>query len=488
MSCLRLRKIKNPLDKSRFSRWDKQYINIPDCKCDKCRKSKKNDWLVRSYFEFTSKDSVAFFVTLDFDEAHLPRYNGVPCFDGKIITAFNERLRYFIPHKFRYLICPDYGDAFNRPHYHAAYIFDAGVISFEEFEFYIMSYWEYGQHTNIQTIDCKFKNPFKAFEYVCKYSLKDFNFDIAHREHNLPYRFRSQVHSSVGYGAQCLDPSEFKSARLIKEGIKFFDSPVITKEYLKNNKTLTIKIDNSDVGSVFAIPRYYELKLAYNYSWDPVEKKASLIRNETGFELLMNRHNDHYIYYREKFLSSRGYGLCNFPFIHEMLQKYFPDSPYNGCMWSDIFDDVVSSPFFDNYIRYKDYLCYGRWQKDSTPFEKSIMSLIPVPELDDFGNKYYRCSSVDTENESISFYLSDFDYNRCIEACFIFDLYNMVVSFDKSMYLDWKTKEDRKAHMRDKIKNNPQYYHYLRRKNFKFNSLTSKNYVSRSVLRPYPVL
>lgn len=485
MSCLRLRKIKNPIDSSRRTRFDKQYINIPDCQCDKCRKTKKNDWLVRSYFEFSSKPHDAFFVTLDFDESHLPHYNGKPCFDGRIIHSFNEVLRQACPVSFRYLIVSDYGDAFQRPHYHAAYIFDKDAISLDEFFGLVAIYWKYGQHTNIQQINSSYKNTFKAFEYVCKYSLKDFQYTLAAREAGFPHRFRSQVHASIGYGCQCMDPNEFNSLALLKRGLSFNDVPVITKDYLKNNTCVYISPKNDGVLVPYSIPRYYEMKLMYNYHWDSVEKKANLWRNDDGKELQRIRHNCHYIYYRDKFMASRNNGLCNYPIVHELFNKYFPDSPYNGLLWHDIYDDVIKNKYLHSYFRLKDYFEFGKYKVGSSFFDKQVFSLIPSASVDKYGNKYYKVSSVDEDVESEFFYISDEYINRCIEACFIFDLYCLLSNLSKADYLDWVAREDRKTHMRDKLKRFPNYRYYLLRKKFNFSSLNPSTYVSQYPLKTY---
>lgn len=485
MSCYRLRKIKNPIDLSRKTRFDKPYISIPDCKCDKCRKSKKNDWLVRSYFEFSSKPQDAFFVTLDFDDEHLPLFNGRPCFDGRIIHSFCEVLRQGLTIPFRYIITSDYGAAFARPHYHGAFIFDKGAISLDNFTSAVCKYWKYGTHQNIQSIDNKYKNPFKAFEYVCKYSLKDSFYNLACSEANFPYRYRSNVHTSIGFGIQCLDPNEFKSDSFIKRGINFLKSPVITKEYLKHNTCVYISPKNDGVKIPFAIPRFYEMKLMYDYHWDSVDKKAALWRNDDGRELQKIRHNVHYIRLKEQFLASRNYGITNFPLVHELLYKYFPNSPYNGCQWQDVYDDIIEHPLLDQYLRYKDYFTFDKWKPDATRFEKSIFSLIPVAECDNRANRYFKVASADFGVESESRYILAERIDRCVEALFMYDCFNVIMSYSKADYTDWQSREDFKSHMRQKIQKNPRYRYYLLRNKFKFSQLNSSNYVPHNPLRTY---
>ena len=119
--CLRKRKIKNPVkEKNRLS-ISKIDIDIPCGRCLQCTKKRQNDWLVRSYFEYISKPTDGFFVTLDFSELYVPLFNVksgvvatpedrsrylmfcddyqnqcqdiIPCFDGLLMTRFFEKLR-----------------------------------------------------------------------------------------------------------------------------------------------------------------------------------------------------------------------------------------------------------------------------------------------------------------------------------------------------------------------------------------------------------
>ena len=131
MSCLRLRKYRNP--KKNPSSIDKPFISIPDGKCSECKKTRTNDWLVRAYYEFQSKPQDCFFVTLDFDDDHLPHYNGIHCFDYTVIHNFLRNLREVAGLKYRFLAVPDYGDAFDRVHYHVIFLTDRGRYSEAEF-------------------------------------------------------------------------------------------------------------------------------------------------------------------------------------------------------------------------------------------------------------------------------------------------------------------------------------------------------------------
>ena len=478
MSCYRYRKIKNPLDPDRKGFYDKSYISIPDCRCSKCRKQKSNDWLVRSYFEFTSKPTTAFFVTLDFDDEHLPRYNGVPCFDSRLMSNFFESLRQStkIP-SFRYMYSTDYGGYLERPHYHVVFLFDKGAVSAEDFFSVILFYWKYGQHENIQQINPSYSgNPFKCFEYVMKYTTKDLNFELRQRELNMPKRYRSLATASVGYGAQAMDPHEFNSQRLLRDGVVFHERPTITRKYILENTAVYLDIKNNGELVPFTIPRYYELKLMYDYSFDPIEKKAHLRKNTYGSELSEIRHNCHYIEVFNSFVNSQNYNITDEKFVVEFFHKVFPDSPYNGMQWHDIVNDVLlDSERFYFVCQVYDYLDFSKSDFSVMYSVPKIYSnrLTPNPLLD--YKNYFVCSlgCYGRDRKFLDYY----KYDLPVQALFMFNIWKKFVALNNAHFDDWFQRENMKARMKSELKRKPALYAYLRRKNFNFNKLNFKAYV-----------
>lgn len=89
-------------------------MDVPCGRCIGCRKDRVNSWMLRCLHEASLyKDNC--FITLT--------YNKVP--EGgslvkKDFQDFMKRLRKrFCDHKIRFFHCGEYGDNFNRPHYHA---------------------------------------------------------------------------------------------------------------------------------------------------------------------------------------------------------------------------------------------------------------------------------------------------------------------------------------------------------------------------------
>lgn len=102
--------------------------------CIDCRLNKSREWATRCMLEAKEHQN-KYFITLTYDNEHLPINEGVDITTGEIIKTptlkkedlqnFWKRLRmhyerkYGIKNKLRYVGCGEYGDQLNRPHYHA---------------------------------------------------------------------------------------------------------------------------------------------------------------------------------------------------------------------------------------------------------------------------------------------------------------------------------------------------------------------------------
>jgi hypothetical protein len=91
-------------------------IIVPCGKCIGCRISKTREWATRITHELPYWED-AVFLTLTYDDEHLPINYGLIKED---LQLFFKRLRkYMHPKKIKYFACGEYGDEWNRPHYHA---------------------------------------------------------------------------------------------------------------------------------------------------------------------------------------------------------------------------------------------------------------------------------------------------------------------------------------------------------------------------------
>lgn len=94
-------------------------------KCWLCTNSKRVDLINRAMFESQLYDCPPMFITLTYDDAHLPRNGSVVSYNLRYtdVQKFFKRLRKRFASKglatdFRYLVAGEYGKDTHRPHYH----------------------------------------------------------------------------------------------------------------------------------------------------------------------------------------------------------------------------------------------------------------------------------------------------------------------------------------------------------------------------------
>lgn len=497
MSCLRQRRFPNPIKDERRTGYDK-YVITGNCgNCANCKKRKQNDWLVRSYFEYMSEPRDWYFITLDFDEDHLPRFKDKPCFDSHIMTRFFESLRQALDSDFRYIYSSHFGDALNRPHYHTAIGIPKGLLDPFFVETTINRIWHYGSHTRIDQLRSVKGNPLAAFEYICKYTTLNKKFLYDADKLKMPARYRPRTISSIGFGAQCLDPKEFRSDRFIKEGLVFCDRPVLTRDYLLNNSLIYIDIKQDGILVPFAIPQYYVYKLMYDSSYDPETKRTSLIKNDYGRELQILQHNADYLNTYAEFELSRNQKIHEDCFVSEIYQAVFPNSPYNGVAWCDIVDDCLidKDKFFEFCKIYKhlEFDCslpgYNRYRplrfyKGSTIPGKRDRVVVPHARSDsstvhlfDYKLRGYTLSCAELDGSFLDIF--DDDIDLYVYALSYFQIWKDVERLRKADFEDWKLQEQIKDRVRQRAKNDLSFYWHLRRSNFKFYKLNPSTYVPR---------
>lgn len=88
---------------------------LPCGQCIGCRVKRSADWATRCMHEASLHDENSF-ITLTYDDDHLP-------LQGQLVYShfqeFMKRLRYHLGKPLRFYMCGEYGENFDRPHYHA---------------------------------------------------------------------------------------------------------------------------------------------------------------------------------------------------------------------------------------------------------------------------------------------------------------------------------------------------------------------------------
>lgn len=140
---------------------------VPCGKCELCKKRRQREWFVRLNAEWKHSET-AFFVTLTYDDAHLPCKDGIVYVSKKDCQDFMKRLRKPLGnHRISYFLVSEYGDQFKRPHYHMI-LFNYPLIDLESVKKSIEEAWQNGL-VSVGTVTCA------SINYCTKYILKDEN-------------------------------------------------------------------------------------------------------------------------------------------------------------------------------------------------------------------------------------------------------------------------------------------------------------------------
>lgn len=89
---------------------------LPCGHCPACRYNQANNWALRLQLEALEYNpNELAFLTLTYDNEHCPVDYSL---DSQAVSGFVKRLRKHLPYNIRFFGCGEYGDRFQRPHYH----------------------------------------------------------------------------------------------------------------------------------------------------------------------------------------------------------------------------------------------------------------------------------------------------------------------------------------------------------------------------------
>lgn len=215
-------------------------IQVPCGNCLACKASRAKQWTNRLLHEYQYHEK-AVFVTLTYDNENLPEDLSL---DKRHFQLFMKLLRknYYDKTKKRlkYFACGEYGDKYDRPHYHAI-IFDLGI----EDESFIHQSWRRGMIKigSVTEASCR---------YVSNYVQKKLYGDL----------------KEVYYGGR-QEPFQLQSRGL---GLQFV---LDNAERLQNDLTYTYH------GKTQPLPRYYRKKLGldrFAYESIIIEKQKAELK------------------------------------------------------------------------------------------------------------------------------------------------------------------------------------------------------------------
>lgn len=179
-------------------------LSLPCGRCMGCRLERSRQWAVRIMHE-ASLYSHNCFVTLTFDDEHLAKMCPGGSLDRRHVQLFLKRLRRrFDDRKIRYYYCGEYGDRFERPHYHLCLFnldFEDKVLhgrrnGFDYFESpSLRELWSFGFSVVTDLT-------FESAAYVARYCVKKVNGDMAdeHYKGRLPEFGQASLKPGLGSG------------------------------------------------------------------------------------------------------------------------------------------------------------------------------------------------------------------------------------------------------------------------------------------------
>lgn len=237
---------------------DVPYIQVPCGQCLECRIQHARTWADRCVLEAKQyKDN--YFVTLTYDDAHLPAKNSL---QPKDLTNFMKRLRkHFEGTKIRFLACGEYGDTSRRPHFHVL-LFNCPLDDLS-YNFQLMENGRLVNHLRpVNKGDLKFsKTIYELWQYQGMISVAPFNYDTA--------AYVSQ------YVTKKCNPNMkqlYDELGIVPEFIRMSNRPGIGAQYFQDHD------DIHDIGHVIvpcdgeahvsAVPRYYDKLFQKKYGED----------------------------------------------------------------------------------------------------------------------------------------------------------------------------------------------------------------------------
>lgn len=136
-----------------------RYVPISCGRCFCCRLDMQSSIVNRLYCAWKYYN-VSAFVTFTYDDEHLRFNNGFvnPTLSKEDLHRYLDKIRHQLDLDYAYYVCGEYGDKFNRPHYHAIFF----GLDYQLHKSFFEKSWKLGSVKVLPLTS-------KAFNYVTKY-------------------------------------------------------------------------------------------------------------------------------------------------------------------------------------------------------------------------------------------------------------------------------------------------------------------------------
>lgn len=268
-----------------------RYIEVPCGKCFACRRSRQNAWAFRLLQERDSR-KYSYFLTLTYDNDHLPFGEDCATLVKSDLSAFCKRLRSWLYryddrlpkdkkgyNYFSYYGCGEYGDNFGRPHYHIC-IFSDFINSTDLMQKAFNACW-----TCCDPLQNKIGNVNdRSAKYVAKYCMKQIGIDYSGMQP--PFSLMSRRPS---IGSKYLTESRIKKFRSDKNFFvhDFVGTPYMLPRYYRD------KIFTESEREIISLNNYLDrlktisftedMGLSYNFAMDTIVNKRIQYLQEKDF-------------------------------------------------------------------------------------------------------------------------------------------------------------------------------------------------------------
>ncbi len=271
----------NPTYLNNVRDWKKRLIPIPCGKCMCCRASKVSMMEQRAKYEYNNHSSASF-VTFTYDDNHLPFENGFlkPTLRREHLHKYIDTLRHRIRNSnvifpkdidrnFTFVASGEYGDKFNRPHYHVIFFGLSPAVT----RSILLKSWRAG---SVSVLPVKQG----CIRYVIKYLSKQVFGKYADKAYFDTGRESPFVMISKGFGSGLFRSQRYNIAKygMLKYGQKF----ISLLQYYKNkyfffSRDNIVRVDNERMArelvdfETVAKPRGY--KCYEDYKWRNVRNR-----------------------------------------------------------------------------------------------------------------------------------------------------------------------------------------------------------------------
>lgn len=215
------------------------YFLVPCGHCELCKSTKVEGFAHRCLLESQMYDRAPWFITLTYDDRHLPKKGSTPKHIELFLKKFRSRFDYYgIDYKIRYVAVSEYGSKSKRIHYHIL-MWNLPKWKYFQLRRYVRKSWNMGfvyvsqvsSNYIVKGTGHKLSKPEKCFEYVAKYIAKDCEVP---QGMNPTFCHASNRHG--GIGAPFIDTHKDYIRRYKRYSFEFVDRFTMVKHKLVYNK------------------------------------------------------------------------------------------------------------------------------------------------------------------------------------------------------------------------------------------------------------